>query len=144
MALQKKTLTNLAAVFLCLYVTKYSPRSPERTEGVFLDVIGTKILRLLLRGNHSHQLILLSPPPPLVFLDLRFLHQQLKGGGTTLFTLSLCYLCKKHCSFSYYTLFIYKYIFSQEKLQLEMHQKEENLTKPYNPYGFRNLYKTIN
>jgi hypothetical protein len=57
---------------------------------MFLSVIGTKILGLLLHAIHSHlrQLILL---PPMVFLDLRFLHQQLKmDGGLAMYTLSLC------------------------------------------------------
>ncbi len=62
----------------------------DNMEGAFLDVIGTKILRLLLIAIQSH----LSPadftPPSLVFLDLRFLQQQLKVVGSfVLFTLSL-------------------------------------------------------
>ncbi len=60
------------------------------TEGVFLDVIGIKIFRLLLHAiySHLHQIILPPLPHPLVFLDLRFL--QKVGGGLALFTLSLC------------------------------------------------------
>jgi hypothetical protein len=58
-----------------------------------------------------------SPPPAHFtpaygFLDLSFLHRQLKvGGRLALFTLSLCLLLKVAYSFYYYTLFICKYIF---------------------------------
>jgi hypothetical protein len=51
------------------------------TEGVFWDVIGTKILSFLLHAIHSHllQLILL---PSMVFLHVRFLKV---GGGAWLY-----------------------------------------------------------
>jgi hypothetical protein len=55
------------------------------TEGVFLDVIGTKILRLLLHDVHNHL------RQQFFYLDLRFLQTQLKVGGDLVFsTLSLC------------------------------------------------------
>jgi hypothetical protein len=53
-----------------------------------LDIIETKILRPLHHAIHSHlhQRILVSP---IVFLNLRFLEQQLKvGGGLALFTVA--------------------------------------------------------
>ncbi len=58
------------------------------TEGVFLDVIWTEILRLLL-FTVTNTSIFYSPP--MVFFDLRFVQQQLKvGGGLAFCTLSLC------------------------------------------------------
>jgi hypothetical protein len=55
---------------------KVSVSNPSSTspEGVFLDVIGTRILRLLLHAFPSllHQLFLPPPSPP-VFLDIFYL-----------------------------------------------------------------------
>jgi hypothetical protein len=65
-----------------LYVTENTNQSERLifactcTEVVFLDVIGTKILSLLLHAIHSH-LHRQNLLPLMVFLDLRFLHQQL-------------------------------------------------------------------
>jgi hypothetical protein len=69
-----------------------SKNSASGPGGVFLDLMGTEILKLLLHAIHSnlHQRILV---PPMVFLVLRFLQQQLKvHGGLALFTLSLYFL----------------------------------------------------
>jgi hypothetical protein len=63
---------------------------PSLKRGVFFDVTGKKI-SVLLDAIHSHlrQLILL---PPMVFLYLRFLQQQLKvGEDLALFKFSLCF-----------------------------------------------------
>jgi hypothetical protein len=41
------------------------------TEGVFLDIIRTKILRLVLHAIHSHlHQLIYTPPPPHGFLEL--------------------------------------------------------------------------
>jgi hypothetical protein len=65
----------------------------QYAEWVFFEVTGTKILGLLLHAIHSHLHHRILLPPPMVFLDLRFLQQQLKVGGVlALLTLSLGYL----------------------------------------------------
>ncbi len=65
-----------------------------------------------------------------------------------LFTLSLClpfYHLKWHCSFSYYSIFIYKYIFPHEKIIRNAFKRGKPVRKPYHPYCFRNLTnKSIN
>ncbi len=71
-----------------------SKNSASEPGGVFLDVIGTKIFKLLLHAVHCHihQSILV---PPMVFLDLRLQKQQLKVGvGLAWFTLSLYFLAE--------------------------------------------------
>ncbi len=75
--------------------TQYS----SSTEGVFLNVIGTKILRLMLHAIHSHLPADFTP-------DLRFLQATAeKGGGLALFTLSL-YLPVKVALYFLLLLFI--------------------------------------
>jgi hypothetical protein len=80
-------------------------------EGVFLDVIGTTVLRLNTFApcySQSPPPADFTPPPPPWFFGL-----ELKvDGGLALFTLSLCSPLKVALSFYYYSSFIYKYIFS--------------------------------
>ncbi len=82
--------------------------SPAFPEGKFLDVSGTKILILLLHAlrNHLHQLILLSP---LWFIGLEISTStaESRWGLGFVYIISLF-----SCSFSYFSLLIYKYIFS--------------------------------
>jgi hypothetical protein len=72
------------------------------TEGIFWDVIGTKILSFF-HAIHSH-LYQLNLLPSMVSLDIRFLKV---GGGWALFILSLC-LPLKVAMFFLLLLFIYK------------------------------------
>jgi hypothetical protein len=87
--------------------------------------------------------------PPMVFLDLRNLQQQLKTGrglGFSLFTFQSSIVLS--------LITLYLNIITSKSLpqqQLEMHLKEENLTENnttlyhyHHPYGFRNPYQTIN
>jgi hypothetical protein len=65
-----KVLLNIFGTFVCLNAMQFSVMSCS-AEGVFLDVIGTKILILLLHAVHSH-LHLWILLPHMVFLDLDF------------------------------------------------------------------------
>jgi hypothetical protein len=77
-----------------------------------LDLIGTKILRLLLHGIHSH-VHHRSLRPIMVFLDLKFLQQQLERDGClALFTLSLFLPFEVALFLYYHTVF---YLFDIEK-----------------------------
>ncbi len=81
------------------FFPSFSPAFPERK---FLNVIGTKILRLLLHSvrSHLHQLILLSP---LWFLGLEISTStaESRWGLGFVYIISLF-----SCSFSYFSLFI--------------------------------------
>ncbi len=72
----------------------------QGTEGVYLDVPGTKILAFATAiHSHLHQWIFTSP---VVLLDLSILGQQLKvDEGLDLFILSLCRL---HTAFLHWPL----------------------------------------
>ncbi len=73
-------------------------------EGVFLDVIGTKILRILFHAiqRHLRRLSLPPPPPPWFFgLELKV------DGGLALFTLSLCLPIESSIVFYLITLYLY-------------------------------------
>jgi hypothetical protein len=82
--------------------------SPAFPEGKFLDVSGTKILILLLHAlrNHLHQLILLSPFW-FIGLEISTSTAESRWGLGFVYIISLF-----SCSFSYFSLLIYKYIFS--------------------------------
>jgi hypothetical protein len=71
----------------------------------------------------------------MVFLDLRFLQQQLEGGGClALFTLSLCLPFEVALFLYYHTVF---YLFDIEKEIINASKKRKTYRKSYHPH--RNL-----
>ena len=104
-----------------------------------------KILRLLLHAirSHLHQRILL---PPMVFLDLRILQQQLKvDQGLALCYISLCLPLIEALVF----LFLHLIFLCRNLLLIETTirnaSKEGNPDrKPHRPFGFMNPYRRNN
>ncbi len=129
-----------------LVAEKYSPHLYFRQNLSRGGILG-RFLRLLLHAIHSHlyQLILLSP---MVFLDLLYKISTATAEsrwGLGFFSISLCLLLKAALFFSYYSLFLYKYILYQiETIIRNALKGGKPNRKPSHPNGFRNTYKIIN